>query len=71
MTIRFQMSGEDMIARFSQTLEWQDSAVRCLAFHPHTAKVAVAYGHGDAIHVVGERLASVPVLKYKQQKGVR
>ncbi|XP_061665691.1 aladin isoform X2 [Syngnathoides biaculeatus] len=36
------LSSEDMIAEFSQVLNWSDCVVRAFAWHPHTDKFAVA-----------------------------
>ncbi len=45
-----QMSGSDLIAQFSETRDWHHSAIRCLKWHPHTPKFAVALGD-DSIEV--------------------
>ena len=46
-----QMSGEDMIQKYSQTRDWHSSAIRGLSVHPHTAKFAIAF-KDDTIEVV-------------------
>eukprot|EP00095_Tigriopus_kingsejongensis_P003750 maker-scaffold911_size81771-snap-gene-0.22 protein:Tk03750 transcript:maker-scaffold911_size81771-snap-gene-0.22-mRNA-1 annotation:"Aladin" len=63
------LSGDDMIAKFSQNTDWFNSPVRALAWHPHVAKLAVVL-RSDVIHISGRDLPSSPVLKYKSQKGV-
>ena len=51
------MSGEEMIARFSETLDWKTAKVRCFAWHPHTAKFAIAL-RDDTIQVMYNKLVS-------------
>ncbi len=63
------MSGEDMIHQLSETRDWLSSPVRCLCWHPHTTKFAVAL-RDDTIQVHGLNLPASPTLKYKQQRGV-
>ncbi|KTF71927.1 hypothetical protein cypCar_00043630 [Cyprinus carpio] len=36
------LSSDEMVAEFSQMLDWSDSALRSFAWHPHTDKFAVA-----------------------------
>ncbi|KAG2467939.1 AAAS protein, partial [Polypterus senegalus] len=36
------MSSDDMITEFSQAMDWAGCSVRCLAWHPHADKFAVA-----------------------------
>jgi len=78
------MSAEELTEKFHPTRDWSGSHVRCLAWHPHTNKLAVAL-RDDSVHVhnqpptATERLYHyqdkspapfVPLLKYKQQRGV-
>lgn len=65
----FQLSGEDMIARFSPNPDWFSSKIRVMAWHPHTLKLAVAL-KSDQIQVLGQNLVATPTLKYKKQRGI-
>ena len=68
------MSAEELTEKFHPTRDWCNSSVRCLAWHPHTNKVAVVM-RDDGVHVYSapskepyfDRTAPpfVPVLKYK------
>ena len=66
------ISGEDLIERYTNTRNWNTSPVKCLAWHPHTSKIAVALVD-DSIQVnvpIGNNTPGegvLPVLKYKQQ----
>ncbi|KAK1786869.1 hypothetical protein P4O66_017247 [Electrophorus voltai] len=48
------LSGEEMVAEFSEVLDWLDSAVRSFAWHPHTDKFAVAL-LDDSIKIYNSR----------------
>ncbi|KAK3566017.1 hypothetical protein QTP86_024192, partial [Hemibagrus guttatus] len=63
------LSGEDMVAEFSQVLSWSDSAVRSFAWHPHTDKFAVAL-LDDSIKIYNSRSAITPTLKHRLQRSV-
>jgi len=64
------MSNEDLIAEFSPSVNWKESAVRQFAWHPHTAKFALAL-HDDSVRVyTAKKLDIVPILKHRLQKGV-
>merc|ERR1719187_214370 len=63
------LSGQEMVSEFCQTRDWERSPVRCLAWHPHTAKLAVAL-QDDSIHVHSSRQLVKPVLKHAGQRGV-
>jgi len=79
------MSGEELTEKFSATRDWSSSPVRCLAWHPHTTKIAVAM-RDDSVHIHSSPSAAatahayqpspaaaaplVPLLKYKQQRGI-
>ena len=58
-----------MISEFSPTVDWQSSPVRCLAWHPHTAKLCVAL-QDDSIHVHSSQQLVKPVLKHAGQRAV-
>ena len=68
------ISGEEVTELYTSTRNWSNAPVRCIAWHPHTCKIAVAMAD-DSIQVnmgsvckVSEEVA--PLLKYKQQRGV-
>merc|ERR1719186_146227 len=63
------MSFQEMISEFSPTVDWQSSPVRCLAWHPHTAKLCVAL-QDDSIHVHSSQQLVKPVLKHAGQRAV-
>ncbi|XP_017322854.1 aladin isoform X2 [Ictalurus punctatus] len=63
------LSGEDMVAEFSQVLSWSDSAVQSFAWHPHTDKFAVAL-LDDSIKIYNSRSAITPILKHRLQRSV-
>ncbi|KAK7939033.1 hypothetical protein WMY93_002359 [Mugilogobius chulae] len=52
------LSSEDMIAEFSQVLNWPDCVVRAFAWHPHTDKFAVAL-LDDSIKIYNPKAYSV------------
>ena len=64
------LSAPEMIEEFSPTLSWAEAPVRCLAWHPHTTKLALAF-RDDTVRVVsGDCKATQPLLKYAGMKGV-
>ncbi|KAM3871910.1 aladin [Diretmus argenteus] len=63
------LSSEDMIAEFSQVLNWSDCAVRAFAWHPHTDKCAVAL-LDDSIKIYNPKSATAPTLKHRLQRSV-
>ena len=44
------VSGEELIERYTSTRNWSTAPVKCLAWHPHIAKIAVAT-EDDSIQV--------------------
>ncbi|XP_072847192.2 aladin isoform X2 [Pogona vitticeps] len=60
---------EDMIAKFSQAVDWAGCPIRAFAWHPHTSKFAVAL-LDDCIRVYNANSATVPVLKHRLQRNV-
>ncbi len=63
--------------RFSETRDWSSARVRCLAWHPHAPRFALALGSSedDVVRVVhgggGPGVPPVsPALRYKGQRGV-
>ncbi|XP_037539924.1 aladin [Nematolebias whitei] len=63
------LSSEDMIAEFSQALNWSDCVVRAFAWHPHTDKFAVAL-LDDSVKIYNPKSAITPTLKHRLQKNV-
>uniref|UniRef100_A0AAQ6IUZ9 Aladin seven-bladed propeller domain-containing protein n=1 Tax=Anabas testudineus TaxID=64144 RepID=A0AAQ6IUZ9_ANATE len=63
------LSCENMIAEFSQVLNWSDCVVRAFAWHPHTDKFAVAL-LDDSIKIYNPKSATTPTLKHRLQRSV-
>uniref|UniRef100_H3D4W9 Achalasia, adrenocortical insufficiency, alacrimia n=1 Tax=Tetraodon nigroviridis TaxID=99883 RepID=H3D4W9_TETNG len=63
------LSSENMIAEFSQVLNWSDCVVRAFAWHPHTDKFAVAL-MDDSIKIYNPKSATTPTLKHRLQRNV-
>ena len=64
------LSATDMISEYSNTRAWASAHIRCIAWHPHTTKLAMAYRE-DSISVLSlEGGATQPVLKHAAMKGV-
>uniref|UniRef100_A0A669CYN0 Achalasia, adrenocortical insufficiency, alacrimia n=1 Tax=Oreochromis niloticus TaxID=8128 RepID=A0A669CYN0_ORENI len=69
LTVSSLCSSEDMIAEFSQVLNWSDCVVRAFAWHPHTDKFAVAL-LDDSIKIYNPKSATTPTLKHRLQRNV-
>ncbi|KAL6264037.1 hypothetical protein P5V15_004118 [Pogonomyrmex californicus] len=63
------MSGNGSVADIVATREWNISLVRCLSWHPHCARLAVAM-RDDRIRIFSQGLLGVPVLRHSAQKSV-
>ncbi|XP_003963523.1 aladin [Takifugu rubripes] len=63
------LSSDNMIAEFSQVLNWSDCVVRAFAWHPHTDKFAVAL-MDDSIKIYNPKSATTPTLKHRLQRNV-
>nr|XP_026655038.1 aladin-like [Zonotrichia albicollis] len=63
------LTSEDMIAAFSQAVDWAGCTIRAFAWHPHTNKFAVAL-LDDSIRVYNSNSATVPSLKHRLQRNV-
>ncbi|KYO44109.1 aladin isoform C [Alligator mississippiensis] len=63
------LTSEDMIAEFSQAVDWAGCSIRAFAWHPHTSKFAVAL-LDDSIRVYNTNSATVPILKHRLQRNV-
>ncbi|XP_023669191.1 aladin [Paramormyrops kingsleyae] len=63
------LSSEDLVAEFSQVLNWSDCAVRAFAWHPHTDKFAVTL-LDDSIRIYNSKSSTAPTLKHRVQRNV-
>nr|XP_056710454.1 aladin [Euleptes europaea] len=63
------LPSEDMIAEFSQAVDWSGCSIRAFAWHPHTSKFAVAL-LDDSIRVYNAKSTTVPILKHRLQRNV-
>ncbi|XP_053230361.1 aladin isoform X2 [Podarcis raffonei] len=63
------LQSEDMIAQFSQAVDWAGCSIRAFAWHPHTSKFAVAL-LDDSIRVYNASSATIPILKHRLQRNV-
>ena len=65
------LSAPDMIREFSTTRDWATAPVRCMAWHPHTTKLAVCF-NDDTITIISVNSANSlqPVLKHVGMKNV-
>ncbi|XP_055681036.1 aladin-like [Lutzomyia longipalpis] len=57
------------VGKFSETKNWHRSPIRCIKWHPHCFKLAVA-ASDDSIRVFTDEPTAVPVLKTGLQKGI-
>uniref|UniRef100_A0A8V0ZSA2 Aladin WD repeat nucleoporin n=1 Tax=Gallus gallus TaxID=9031 RepID=A0A8V0ZSA2_CHICK len=64
-----QLTSEDMIAAFSQAVDWAGCSIRAFAWHPHTSKFAVAL-LDDSVRVYNSSSATIPSLKHRLQRNV-
>ena len=58
-----------MLSTFCQTRGWEEAPLRCLAWHPHTRKLAVA-SRDDSIRVAGDGASLRPVLRHAGQRDI-
>ena len=64
------LSSMELINEHSTTSKWLTSPTRCLAWHPHTAKLAVAHAD-DTVRVFScSHSQTQPLLKHAAMKGV-
>ncbi|XP_070596847.1 aladin [Erythrolamprus reginae] len=63
------LPSEDIIAKFSQAVDWAGCSIRAFAWHPHTNKFAVAL-LDDSVHVYNTNSTIVPILKHRLQRNV-
>lgn len=62
-------SGTKLISKISSTNDWENSPIRCLAWHPHITKLAVA-ALDDTIRIYSTDSNLVPVLKLRRQRNI-
>ena len=63
------LSSADAVATFSLTRDWSTSPIRCIAWHPHCTKLAVA-SHEDSV-LVYTGSSQVPVIiRHSSQKDI-
>lgn len=62
-------NGKQLMAGVSQVRDLHSSIVRCIAWHPHCTKLAVAAAD-DSVRIYSSRSSLVPILKNKSQRGV-
>lgn len=58
--------GPKIVSNYSRTRNWGSAPIKCLAWHPHTTKIAVATTD-DNIRVYCTEAGFVPMLKCKAQ----
>lgn len=62
-------SGEELAAKMSQNSDYRNNSVRCLSWHPHCTKLAVAV-LDDSIRVFSATSQLTPLLKCRTQRFV-
>lgn len=63
-------SGPGLISNFSQSRNWLNTTVRCIAWHPYCAKVAVVTCDDSVRIFNGDVCVVSPLLRCKQQKHI-
>jgi len=66
---KFKLCPDDLIALYSNTRDLKTAPVRCVAWHPHVAKVALAM-KDDTVQIALTSSNIKPLLKHKKQKQV-
>merc|ERR1719319_2194874 len=64
------LSPRQMVEQFSPTHSWSDAPIKCLAWHPHTPKLAVAFTDDTVRVVMADPTATQPLLKFAGMKDV-
>ncbi|XP_017763140.1 PREDICTED: aladin-like [Eufriesea mexicana] len=62
-------SGSGSITDVVHTRDWETSLIRCLAWHPHCARLAVVT-RDDRIRMFSQEIPVVPILRHGAQKSV-
>lgn len=63
------LSSEDLIDEFSSVVNWNNSVLRALAWHPIADKFALAICD-DTVRIYSLKRPLLPTLKHSQQKGI-
>jgi len=63
------LSPQEMLSTFCLTRDWFESPVRCLAWHPHTRKLAVV-SRDDCVRIGGNGAKTKPILRHTGQRGI-
>ncbi|CAG4951370.1 unnamed protein product [Colias eurytheme] len=58
--------GPKIVSKYSRTRNWGSSPVKCMAWHPHTTKIAIATAD-DGVRVYSSDVSFVSTLKCKSQ----
>ncbi|KAL2746997.1 aladin isoform X1 [Vespula maculifrons] len=61
--------GSGSIADIVPTRDWNTSIVRCISWHPHCTRLAVAT-RDDRIRIFSEGISGIPILRHSAQKFV-
>ncbi|CAH2092652.1 unnamed protein product [Euphydryas editha] len=61
--------GEKIVSKYSRTRNWGSAPVKCMAWHPHTTKIALATAD-DYVRVYCSEVSFVSTLKCKAQRHV-
>ncbi|CAK9801032.1 AAAS [Anthophora quadrimaculata] len=62
-------SGSGSVVDVVQTRDWEISLIRCIAWHPHCARLAVVT-RDDRIRIFSQGIKVVPILRHSAQKSV-
>lgn len=63
------LSAQEMLSTFSLTRDWFESPVRCMAWHPHTRKLAVV-SRDDCVRIGGNGAKTKPILRHTGQRDI-
>jgi len=63
------LSAHEMLSTFCLTRDWFESPVRCIAWHPHTRKLAVV-SRDDCVKIGGNGAKTNPILRHTGQRDI-
>jgi len=63
------LSQQEMLEKFSTTRDWSDAPLKCIAWHPHTRKLAVV-SRDDCVRISGNGATTKPILRHTGQRGI-
>ena len=63
------LTGPELVCCYSNTRDWASAGVRCLAWHPHTTKLALGH-QDDTVSVLGPSGSAQPTLKHSSMKNI-